>query len=816
MAKLSPYLSVIDEKYDSQVHGEFEEDFEREHFKSKLKWDDFQIHSYQAIKRGDNLLVVAPTSSGKTSVARYATLYNLIEKGGVVIYTTPIKSLSNEKYEEMKAVLAPYGITPGLLTGDQKINIDSKFLIMTAEILSNSLFMLNENNAEPKQETYLLNKNTIKSISCVVIDEIHFISDRSRGHIWENTLILLNKDVQIVGLSATIDTPEFFGSWIGSIKEKPITLVKKYDRPVPLEFAIFDGTYLNTFMDSDNNYKIEVFQNSLKTLQNNEKKHEKFHTDKVQALLNDFIQYSKDNNLLQLCFIIFSKRNCEKFADTVKVSLIDGKESTRAVKALEHKMGMHLKSYETMPRYLHIKSLIQKGVCYHHAGIPVIMKEIVEYLYKEGHIKVLFATETVAIGVNMPIRTLVLTSTEKRVGTKIQSLDAAEFKQICGRAGRRGLDTKGLVVFLPLYDLPSELYVRNELMFGSMPKIVSRMSLTYHSYLKLILTDATDKDSFFSNSLLSVQHLKMIDSLEKEIQDQQKLVELSQSALSNITKNDDSVMKALREYAKLQLKSLQTDFAIKVSLNRQQLKQQKQLEQTVRVNKNLYELVLANEKETVRLHKLLMDKSDYVSFKDDRFHQIVEFLEEAGYLEDSKPTIYGKMVALINECNPFILVEMFDSAHLTPKQLVCVLSTLTDSMNDDDLVLDSVDVDSEIKDMIKHVENRVKYYVDLEQSMNLESENEYWRLSYDYLELTSLWCDIDLEKEDHSRILTKLDELGEYEGSFVKNMLKLNNIVDNLISLCNLVQQFDILPNLQEIGKLLMKGMVNVDSLHIN
>src|SRR5579872_3381590 len=132
------YLTIIDEKYDPNVHGEFEGTFEKEHFTTSYKWDDFQLHAFQAIKRNDNVLVVAPTSSGKTSVAKYAIMYNLLNNiTKKVVYTTPIKSLSNEKYEEMKEVLMPYGIVPGLITGDQKIDIDSRFLIMTAEILSN-------------------------------------------------------------------------------------------------------------------------------------------------------------------------------------------------------------------------------------------------------------------------------------------------------------------------------------------------------------------------------------------------------------------------------------------------------------------------------------------------------------------------------------------------------------------------------------------------------------------------------------------------------------------------------------------------------
>lgn len=830
--QIDKFTRVIDCPYDEKVHGVFEGDFEKEHFKTKMRWDDFQLHSYQAVKRGDNVLVVAPTSSGKTSVAGYATLFNLLTKDpkARVIYTTPIKALSNEKYKDMKEVLAPYGIVPGLLTGDQKINVDSRFLIMTAEILSNALFMTERSKDEKStseivHNQYELDREFVKSIICVIIDEIHFISDRSRGHIWENTLILLNPNVQIIGLSATIDTPEEFASWIGQTKQRPITLVKKYDRPIPLEYTIYDGEKLHTILDADGNYRGDVFQNSLRTLKNEEKKHEQNRTNKANAMLNGFIKYARDKDLLQLCFIVFSKRNCELFAENTAVHLITAKEAAAAVHELEMMMSIHLKSYQNMPRYQQIKALIQKGVCYHHAGIPVIMKEVIEHLFKTNHIKVLYATETVAIGVNMPIRTLILSSVEKSVGTGIQSLNAAEFKQICGRAGRRGLDKKGLIVFLPLYDLPSELHVKNELLFGPMPKICSKMELTYHSYLKLRQSQVMDKNDFFDKSLLSLQNSKVYHSMSPEIVAlKTKASDLNKAIDAYISekKIDVQVQKDLRDYLKSASKQVTTFNGFQVKLNKQQIKQQQKMGETVRANKPLYDLFVEYDKISTTLFSRLEQQENYRSYKDDRYQQIEQFLKALGYISESGDIEeYGTMVSFINECNPFILAEIFTGnilQEMTPVQIVCLLSTLTDkivSTKKDELTLNSVRVDPVVKDAIKYIEERIASYEKIEKQMGLESEDRYWNLSYDYLEITNLWATMDLTKEDHSRILTALNEMEEYEGSFIKNILKINNIVGNLMTLCNATQQLDILPVLQEIEKILLKGMVNVDSLHV-
>ncbi len=219
-------------------------EFEEKYFANKT-WDTFQYNAFQIIKSNKgNLLITAPTSSGKTIPAKYAILYNLTVKHKRVVYTTPIKSLSNEKYEEMKLLLADIGCVPGLLTGDKCIDIDSQFVIMTAEILANALFR----PTCEKNDVHKLSNNFVDSIGCVIMDEIHYISDKERGNVWEKTLLLLDKSVNIIGLSATIDAPEELAQWISSIKHTDVYLIKKYDRPIPLEYGIFNGhNFLHTF-----------------------------------------------------------------------------------------------------------------------------------------------------------------------------------------------------------------------------------------------------------------------------------------------------------------------------------------------------------------------------------------------------------------------------------------------------------------------------------------------------------------------------------------------------------------------------------------
>ena len=823
------YLNVIDDPYDVEKHGDYQTEFVKKHFQSKLEWDSFQKHSFQAIERGDNLLVVAPTSSGKTSVARFATLYNLIVKGVRVIYTTPIKTLSNEKFREMKEVLAPYGVVPGLLTGDKKINVDSKFLIMTAEILANSLFMTDITNNSDSKSDHRLDSEFLKTVKCVVIDEIHFISDKYRGKHWESTLILLDPSIQIIGLSATINEPENFAGWLGNLKKRPITLVKKYDRPVPLEYGLFDCKKLEILMEPDGTYNQGVYRRIEQVLLADKKSHEKNKTNQTHYRLNEFIKYAKDNDLLQTCFIIFSKKNCERFADALHVTLVEGSESALAINSLEILLGPHLKNYNTMPRYRHIKGLISKGICYHHAGISAILKEAIEQLYVQGHIKVLFATETIAIGVNMPIRTIVLTAVEKNVDGKIHPLNATEFKQLCGRAGRRGLDTKGLVVFLPLYDLPSEELIKTDLLYGPLPKIISQLDLTSHSYLKLLISRSIDQNSFFNNSLLCMQNksivstysirlsytIKQFDSMSKEVDEY--------VAKNNISK--DIVLQIQTYISNNNIQNLNKDHGygnVHIKMNKQQQKQQKLIESTIRENTELYKLLTQLDKYNKDVITESNTVDTYTNYRDGRYSQICAFLTEMEYLDEQyKPTLYGKMAGFINECNPFMLTEIFtheDVVKLTSEEMILLLSIFTDPIqrtNKDASTLATYTISKPVRDIIQYLQSRMDQYQYLEQRLKIISGDGFWNISFDYFELAQIWCNTDLSTEDHSKILTKLEEYEEFEGAYVKNMLSINNIANNLIMLCTLTQKLDMLPMLQEIEKLIVKGFVNTDSIHV-
>lgn len=802
-------MEVIDREYDEIVDGVFETEFEIKYFQSKFSWDSFQLHSFVSIRNGDDVIVCAPTSSGKTSVGKYATIYNLFKNDfddnmksndNVIIYTTPIKSLSNEKYEEMKNLLNPLGIKVGLITGDQKINVDARFIIMTAEILSNTLFA----KKLQLKSKYDLDLNIIDKISCVVMDEIHFISDDDRGHIWENTIIMLNQSAQIVGLSATIDQPESFAQWLSNTRNKNVKLIKKYSRPVPLEFSFFNGEKLDIILNHKSKYDGELFSNSIKNYKIYQQELINKKKNFISAYLNDFILYSLKNDLFQLAFIVFSKRNCEKLADLVKYNLNTIKESRVAIKELELKLGKHFKLYRDLPLYVKLCSLIEKGICFHHAGIPVILKEAIEYLYKNGFIKIIFATETIAVGVNMPIRTIVFTALEKK-SKHIRLLNGAEFKQISGRAGRRGIDKKGNVVILPLYNLPNQTIIQNDLLFGKNPKITSKLALNYHNYLKIIQRDDITHKQYYDKSLLGSEN----EFKKKYLKDDIKLLSETKTDLKNKIENLDIDHESFKKY--YQLKSYET---MGLNLNRKQKKNLDRLkniiDNTGDTNIELYEKLFEIDNKITKLNSQL---DYYENYSEKEYDRIIKFLLESEYLTDKdNVNIYGKMASTINECNPFILVEIFEGnilQKLTENEIVMLLSIFCNTTNT------TCEYDGIVSDAIYYLKDRIRNYHQLERDIGIDG-SDYFDITTGYIDITKLWVELDLDKQDYGIILGKLKEMNEYEGNFIKNMIKINNIIDNLISLCEIKKDFNILPKLEGLSNKIMKGIVNVESLYIN
>jgi superfamily II RNA helicase len=381
--------------------------------------DGFQLQAVDSLNAGRSVVVCAPTGSGKTLIGEYA-IHRAIRQGRRVFYTTPLKALSNQKFRDFKAEFGEENV--GLLTGDISINRDALVVVMTTEIFRNMLYGTRIGEAG----------TSMMGVEAVVLDECHYMNDKQRGTVWEESIIYCPPHIQLVGLSATVANSQQLTDWI-SLVHGPTDLIYSDYRPVPLEFHFVSPKGIAPLLDP----------NTAK-LNPKLKSHRPAGSRKQEDVPSIGFVVSKlaEREMLPAIYFIFSRRGCDKaVAEMSTLRLVNPEESAR----LKIRIDEFLDKNPEAARAGQVEPLY-KGVAAHHAGILPAWKVLVEELFTQGLIKVVFATETLAAGINMPARTTVISSLSKRTDQGHRLLTASEFLQMAGRAGRRGKDVVGYVV----------------------------------------------------------------------------------------------------------------------------------------------------------------------------------------------------------------------------------------------------------------------------------------------------------------------------------------------------------------------------------
>lgn len=467
--------------------------------------DNFQKQAIYYLERGDSVFVAAHTSAGKTVVAEYALALSR-QHGTKAIYTSPIKALSNQKYRDFKDAFEG---DVGLLTGDTQINPDASCVIMTTEILRSMLYRTS---------------GLISDVEYVIFDEVHYVNDAERGVVWEEVLIMLPPHIQIVLLSATVPNVLEFADWVGRQRKTPIYVVSTYYRPVPLEHHLYCNRELVCIVNKAG-FLEEGYKQSLSLIKTG--KNAIRNARQQGTLWSDLIYVLKKKTLLPVVVFVFSRRGCEDSADACgSMTLTDASERAAIHMFLEQSMSLLQGTDAELPQILRMREMMERGVAVHHSGLLPILKEAVEILFSRSLIKVLFATETFAMGVNMPARTVVFSATRKHDGNGFRQLTAGEYTQMAGRAGRRGKDTAGTVVIVPPPDeAPSESGLRT-MILGAPTRLTSRFRLTYNMILSLLRVESIRiedmiKRSFGENAAQKSMPLERarLEQLEEELRD---------------------------------------------------------------------------------------------------------------------------------------------------------------------------------------------------------------------------------------------------------------------------------------------------------
>lgn len=634
--------------------------------------DDFQKEACETIDRGESVVVCAPTGAGKTVIAQHA-IHRALEQGCRIFYTTPLKALSNQKFYDFGE---KYGHDKvGLLTGDTSINRNAQIVIMTTEVFRNMLYGTNFGAVA----------DNLKDVKYIVLDEVHYMNDEQRGTVWEESIIYCPTNIQIIALSATVANCDELTNWINTVHSKT-TLVNTDFRPVPLRFYYFDSSQpfkLLPLLTPEGKLNKKIRPERPQWAKGKEKR--------KKTYVKQIIRNLADQDMLPAIYFTFSRKKCDEQMEKCSGLGLNTRAEQEKIKAfIEEFIADNPHLYGNK----HIEYLIQ-GVASHHAGLLPAWKNLVEKLFQQGLIKVVFATETLAAGINMPARSTVISATSKRTDAGHRMLTANEFLQMSGRAGRRGMDEVGYVTIVGTsFQTPDE--VAELVLSGSNP-LESRFSPSYSMVLNLLQRFNLEESK---ELILKSFGYYSSDFRLKPILDQMAEYdfEMQERAFACPSKLSDEKM---LEYDRMRFLYVQNRQTYKKILKQEKSKHRPLSPEVIefgeRNKAELHQLQkypcdcckhYKRHAKNLEVLKRIISKKQKLQKEIERQKDIYwnkflahrAVLEEYGYLTNDYPTDKGKTTSQIRSENELFLAEIIFSGvleNLTPAQLAGVICAIT-------------------------------------------------------------------------------------------------------------------------------------------
>jgi superfamily II RNA helicase len=756
--------------------------------------DDFQKHSIKLLQNDDpkNILVTAHTGSGKSLVAEYAIIRGK-EKKLKTIYTSPIKTLSNQKFYEFTKKFPDIKI--GLITGDHKCNPDADCLIMTTEILSILLV-----NKSIKYDDFAIDNINFDDYFAIIFDEVHYINDVERGGVWEKCIMNMPKNINQIMLSATIDKPENFINWVQTCNNNPSYLLTNYKRVVPLHFNYSywvntkkiskelekQESKLHTFIPFTNTNINYIDPIHIKTINDFNKMFKDISVNSTY-IINEICKQLQIKEMTPAIFFIFSKKKCMDMAKSISTNFNDYNEGVEVNRAFDYYLSKleNKDGYKNSFQYNEIRDLAIKGIAVHHAGLIPVFKEIIEMLFSKNLIKILFATETFAVGLNMPTKTVIFTDINKYDNNGKRRLATHEFIQMSGRAGRRGIDKIGYVIITP--QLFSEEVSGKELenlLFGRSQKIQSKFNIDHNYLLHLIENKLLDEvTELTSKSLLKSE-------LSNEIEQSNNEITYLEQKINNC-KIPNSEM--YEEYQKLidQLNDI-----IRPSNN-----QLKKIEQKIKEMKpKLSELDKYNDlvKSKKELSKNISYRDDLVNYIKIEVDKYLEILKYEGFISDQNElTQKGQIAIKIKELDSItttnILVsDYLDNLFYNKKyyKILALFTLLCDGRDKDDYV-----VLDEYHDVLKFIREIGDIKINRE-----------------------LLCPVlDWYDGKYSREIVETYDI--HEGDLIKSINKIIHLLDEIVQVFILINKIEYVNIITEIKTKLIgeqgRNIITMESLYL-
>ena len=618
-----------------------------------FEFDPFQITACHAVEDGKGVLVAAPTGAGKTVVGEFAA-YFALQAGKKCFYTTPIKALSNQKYSEFVAKFGEDRV--GLLTGDTSINGEADILVMTTEVLRNMLYA---------------GSNTLTNLGCVVMDEVHYLADKFRGAVWEEVLIHLMESVQVISLSATVSNAEEFGEWLGEVRGDTEVIVSEI-RPIPLFQHVLIGNRLMDLFEQPGKINPEILQREREAIRRSalgRNRRGRFTEPSDRMSRSDIIEKLQRENLLPAITFIFSRVGCDA---AVKQCLHAGLRLTSPEERVEIRQTALRYTQNIAEEDLEVLGFeewltaLERGIAAHHAGLLPSFKGAVEDLFQRGLVKAVFATETLALGINMPARTVVLEKLIKYNGEAHVPITPGEYTQLTGRAGRRGIDIEGnaVIQWSPTVDSASAAGLASTRTYP----LRSSFSPTYNMAINLIsrFGRETARRSLES-SFAQFQADRAVVGLTRQIRK-------NEAAIEELMKDAQCHLGDFAEYARLRRSIKEVEVLLsrrdqrKTFDNRQRGHLEGELSDLRKSMKTHSCHGCAEREDHARLAeragRLTRENDGLTTRVENRTHviaktfdQICQVLDHLQYIDGEKPTVQGKILTKIYAESDLLLTE---------------------------------------------------------------------------------------------------------------------------------------------------------------
>lgn len=822
----------------------------------KYELSPFQKHAIQAIVDGNHTLVCAHTGSGKTCPGEYA-IQHFVGKGKRVVYCSPIKALSNQKFYEFSKKYPD--ISFGLLTGDIKTNCTADVLIMTTEILMNKLFMMTAATSSLSFEMDIENE-----LGCVIFDEVHYINDAHRGHVWEQCILMLPLHVQMVMLSATLDNTHKFANWIESrpsakfheddVIEKQVVICSTETRIVPLTHYIYisspEGLFkkmkdkdteqlvrksLNrclTIRTADGVFSTDTY-NETKKIFGLMEKHD-VHQQR-RTVLNDLLLHLRDHDMLPAICFVFSRKLVEQCAEEVSVRVLE--DDSKVPYTIERECDAIIRrlpnwrEYAGLPEYRALVKLLEKGVGIHHSGMIPVLREIVEFMISKKYIRILFATESFAIGLDCPIKTAIFISLKKHDGGEHpRYLLSHEYTQMAGRAGRRGIDTVGHVIHCGnLFEQP-DIITYKEILCGKPQKLVSKFQVYYQVVLNLFKTHfcvfVKDIETYVNHSMYKCELDSIQRGLLKEYEQLEEKVTLKHNGFASLKTRRD----VLDTYDKMLEKS-------EFCANKRRKEIDAQIKELKVANPDL-EKDFAYYREYTSLVYTMKEKESSLhgnaNCVRNEVANLLEVMSEYDIIEavtnechgdcgggGGCPCTYtgaytltadkGLIAVSIAETNPVLMALVCTKwnyfEEFTPPELAAFFSIFTDARvnqdwSDHEMLSDKLKSFDEIRFSLLDAQEARKIYV---------TETGLDNFCYGLVDVILKWC--TCENEAECKMLIQEYDLSI--GDFTKAVLKISTLSREMIGMAEKINNIELMSKLSSIDGLILKYVTTNQSLYL-